>query len=103
MKKCCSFCFKNEEAVSLLIEKPGSIICNECVVAFSETLSKDQNAGEPTELHKDCTFCNFILGLPHWMQAPSPSRGRRLIRKEGVSICDDCLELCREILLEQKL
>jgi ATP-dependent protease Clp ATPase subunit len=128
----CSFCGKSQGPSVVLIEKPGAVICNQCVYQFIEQL-QDTNCGDQTERHKDCSFCSFMKDLlsPHdlveqlkgWEPFNSISKdyeqdlvkcladykekrerseaGRRLIRGATCSICDECVELCSEILSEQ--
>lgn len=53
-QKFCSFCKKPRDAVAFIIEKPGIVICSECVSRFGELL-KDPNYGEKTTLYQDCS------------------------------------------------
>jgi len=104
----CSFCGKHKDEVALIIDGPGVMICGGCVRSYTE-LSKDTQNGEKTEPHTQCSFCSFLSemrrSMPTWMQpflVPSVG-GRRLFRGGDYCICDDCLDLCNEIIVEKQL
>ncbi len=93
----CSFCKKPRKS-SFIVEKPGLIICSECIAEFNNLL-QDPNYGEKTQLHEDCSFCSFVkLMPPGALIGATPLRkGRRLVRNDLVCICDECLDVCAEI------
>ena len=100
----CSFCSKDQNQVELLIEKPGMFICDECVESFSAGM-KDPDFGQATELHSECSFCSFVKTLPvsmHGLTASAGNKGRRLVRGPTRCICDDCLDVCMEIVDEHR-
>ena len=103
----CSFCGKHEDDVVVLINGPGVLICDGCVHSYTK-LSNDPQNGEKTDPQKECSFCSFLREMRRFelkfMQQFSvpPSGGRRLFRGVTVCICNDCLDLCNEILLENK-
>jgi len=95
----CSFCGKHKDDVQVLIEKPGMFICNECVGQFNQLLTQP-GKWEPTELYRDCSFCSFMQNVPEvWMFGAPSNKGTKLIRGPKFSICDDCLEVCNEIVV----
>jgi hypothetical protein len=64
---------------------------------------KDPDFGQATELHSECSFCSFVKTMPESMQGhmmPAGSKGRRLVRGSSHCICDDCLDVCMEIVDE---
>ena len=92
----CSFCDRSQHLVALLIEKPGAAICNECVVQLSIRLSNQEQVEQAT-VAKDCTFCAFMATST---LSQFRSQNRRLISDKDVRICDECLSLCNDILVE---
>ena len=95
----CSFCGRSGLDVASLIAGPGVFICEHCVEAASRIDDQDDATrlriplsvvpeDRPTAA---CSFC----GKP---------RGdvRRLVEGPRVSICDDCLVICREIVEEER-
>jgi ATP-dependent protease Clp ATPase subunit len=100
-QKLCSFCDKPRDAVAFIIEKPGIVICNECVSRFSELL-KDPNYGETTILYQECSFCSFMqsVELSPKPGTKPPDKGTRLIRGPLFCICDECLDVCNEFAAE---
>jgi ATP-dependent protease Clp ATPase subunit len=92
----CSFCAKQNDEVQLLIEKPGAIICNECVTSFNAQMSQ-ADCAHATTPHEECSFCSFMKAMPAGI-FPDSSLGYRLIRTEKACICDECLDICNEVL-----
>jgi len=79
----CSFCERSQKQVAKLIAGPNVYICDGCVA---------QVRGWPplAPPGRSCSFCGT------WR----PEEGR--VRGRGqVAICDDCLELCSDIVAEQ--
>ncbi|MGD9685312.1 MAG: ClpX C4-type zinc finger protein [Candidatus Obscuribacterales bacterium] len=99
-EKQCSFCNKSQDSVALLIEKPGLFICNECVAEFNRTVS-NADISEEVEVDNDCSFCSFMRSHPFLQALVRP--GRRLIRGPRHSICNECLDVCNEILRDYKI
>ncbi len=77
----CEFCGRHRDAVAHLIAGPEVSICNLCVADFVQLIV----AEAPVAPHA-CRFCTEPC--------------TRSIRRE-VTICSDCIELCREIIAEQ--
>ncbi|MBK9619202.1 MAG: hypothetical protein IPP97_03045 [Candidatus Obscuribacter sp.] len=106
-KTACSFCGISAANAELMIAKPGSNICDKCVYSAAQKL-KDPALVEETELHRDCSFCSFMKGLDRsWLFSfiagpEETTKGRKLIRGEKICICDDCVDLCLEIIDEHK-
>jgi hypothetical protein len=98
-RKSCSFCGKAKSEVSLLIEKPGCLICDECVVRLTPLLENSETSVE-TELYEKCSFCSFMRNLPFF--PVHPENGRRVVGGPQYWICDACLDLCQEIIAEHK-
>ena len=104
----CSFCGKHKDEVAVIIDGPGVMICDGCVRSYTE-LSKDTHNGEKTEPHTECSFCSFLSEMrastPKFMQPylGPPVGGRRLFLCGDYCICDDCLDLCNEIIVEKQL
>ncbi len=89
----CSFCGKEQHQVRRLIAGPKmAYICNECVSLFEQERQESGHLGKVQEergLH--CSFCGKSQ-----QQARHLSYGSR-----GVQICDECVDLCREIIAEE--
>lgn len=77
----CSFCGRPQTAVEKVIAGPGVYICNECVLTARPV---------PLPAAERCSFCG--------RHGSSMSTAGH-----GVRICDGCLELCREVLVEDGL
>jgi ATP-dependent protease Clp ATPase subunit len=79
----CSFCSRTQRQVPKLIAGPGVYICSDCV-ALARTWPPAAHPG------RTCSFCG------KW----TPGKGR-LVTKGTTSICEECLDLCDEILREE--
>ena len=87
--KQCGSCARNEEDIDVLIAScrvPSKLICNKCVEEFHFAF-RVQSRFDELACGTDCDFCD----------APSEV-AVSLIRKEGISICDSCLNICRNIV-----
>jgi hypothetical protein len=104
----CSFCGRSHPEGEQLIAGPGVFICERCVAEATrlsveapvEGWSEGPMRLEAPESEARCSFCGkdarqgvFLVagGLP---RAPAGKFG------EGARICDECLDLCLEILAE---
>ncbi len=109
----CSFCGNYQSVVKKLIAGPGVNICDECVELVQEILDEEQREPVPEfiaeqekldnskdsrdsrdskdlkDLRSKCSFCG-----------KSAAQVMRLISGAGVFICNECVELCQEILAE---
>ena len=96
----CSFCGASQRDVASLIAGPFVYICGDCIVKAIQTIEAGPQHGTevtgmtliPTSEMSDCAFCGKErYQTKHLVTAP---RGGR--------ICDECLELCAEILAEER-
>ena len=100
----CSFCGKSEISVNKLIKGNGVNICNECISLCNEILDEEKLKEEETPQSKTnsdkseeqynplyCSFCQT-----------SASKVDKLIAGEGVYICNNCVDICNEILDEKQ-
>lgn len=94
--KRCSFCFASQKDI-LLIEKPGVLICAECVSRFSSQIINVERVLE-TKPSEKCSFCSWAKGT---FFLPSTDKGYKLVGGPGNWICDGCLEICQEIITEK--
>jgi ATP-dependent protease Clp ATPase subunit len=79
----CSFCERPQKQVAKLIAGPGVYICSGCV-ALARGWPSAPDPG------RSCSFCGW------W--AP---RTRRVVVKGSTAICEQCLDLCDEIIQEE--
>jgi hypothetical protein len=103
----CSFCGRSHRDCGQLIAGPGVCICDRCVVQATRLSPGQAVEGqvegamrlEPSGSEAQCSFCGkdarqgvFLVagGLP----VPAGKFG------QGAQICDECLDLCLEILAE---
>jgi late competence protein required for DNA uptake (superfamily II DNA/RNA helicase) len=101
----CSFCGSYQSLVKKLIAGPGVNICDQCVELGQEILDEEQNELVPefiaehekaddSKVSKDsrskCSFCG-----------KTSAQVVRLISGPGVFICNECVELCQEIVAEE--
>jgi ATP-dependent protease Clp ATPase subunit len=81
----CSFCGRAQGQVAKLIAGPDTrFICDGCV-ALARTWPA---GGDP---QRSCSFCGR-----------SAATVARLVTHEAASICDECLDLCDEIVAEEQ-
>jgi len=98
----CSFCGNSQKEVKKLIAGPHAYICDGCVSrAHAVIAGHDEAASTPIATiqqvsdeagAKQCSFC----GKQRYQVAAMTSAGETLI------ICDECLELCDEIIIEEQ-
>lgn len=123
----CSFCNKDEDEVPCIVNKGTVAICNLCVSLFASRLEENQ-FDDSTEPFKDCSFCSFLRnsmppfseivadagvslenkdfselkmlydGIFSGRKTDNPDAGRKLFRKGFDSICDECVDLCKEMI-----
>lgn len=91
----CSFCDKNQDDVQRLIAGPGGIyICDECIDKIHERPESGGtrvNTEAPEASTVRCSFCGKkAKQVTYLVQEP-----------QGVSICNECIHLCREIIEEE--
>ena len=85
----CSFCGRSAKEVKKLIGGPPPLfICDACVAKHSD-LAEREEASIAT-FPRDCSFCGTTR-----------RKVRAIVGDEKVSICNDCLGLCRDILAEE--
>ena len=96
----CSFCGASHRDVASLIAGPFVYICGGCVAKAVQAIKAEpQHGPEATEMilipateMSDCAFCGKErYQTEHLVTAP---RGGR--------ICDECLDLCSEIIAEER-
>jgi ATP-dependent protease Clp ATPase subunit len=91
----CSFCGKRRREVFKLISGPRVFICDECVQLCRDILEKDKKAPTPssseTSRKLSCTFCG-----------KSGDQVERLIAGPTVYICEECVEMCEDIVREAR-
>lgn len=99
----CSFCGKNKDEVNILIAGPGVFICDYCVTEFKQLLANPEPSSrvERTARKSVCSFCSFMKGRGLFSTS-TMEKETQLIRGTGVTICDECLDLCTEVIAEQK-
>ena len=95
----CSFCGKSQEQVRKVIAGPGVFICDECVDLCQEILDEEPLEFSPSlssiglvseQEGRICSFCG-----------KAPEQVQKLIGGPAVNVCDECIELCQEILNEE--
>ena len=92
----CSFCGKNQDQVQRLVAGPdGVCICNECIDLISRGNAEQQKETNSTRktggASNRCSFCGKKQEHVLYFHT-SP---------EGVNICSECIDLCREIIDEE--
>ena len=88
----CTFCGATKADVGYLVAGPGVYICDACVKLARQVV--DRQDGPRTHLdplpatsNLGCSFC-----------AKPAGEVNRLVAGPGVRICDQCLELCAEVI-----
>jgi ATP-dependent protease Clp ATPase subunit len=89
----CSFCGKKQDEAQKLIAGPSVYICDECIDRCVEILNRD------TALR--CSFCSKkrkeVKRLIAGSDAVKPP-----VADSQVGICNECLEICVEILEDDR-
>src|SRR6266850_3664473 len=93
----CSYCGASQADVRKLVPGPSVLICNECVGrGVAALLGNARRSTEPLAYLQSegpnpmyCAFCG-----------KQPSEVKRLVGRNGVCICDECLVASVDILLE---
>ncbi len=92
----CTFCKLGEDEVSRLIAGPKVFICDTCVAAAEHAASGDAAAAVPGRMalagsgtRSRCSFCGKRCAAD-----------RPLVTGPGANICVQCLEVCRQILID---
>ena len=78
----CSFCGRAQRTAAKLVAGPGVYICNNCVA-----LARSWDPLPPPG--RSCGFCGT------W-----PPEGGRVTGHGPVAICEQCLDLCDQIIAE---
>jgi ClpX C4-type zinc finger len=110
----CDFCGKDQESVKTMLSSfgnPRTCICNECLnlcedlliidktgeltsnnkIFEKSTLMKNKKGSSSTfDRFQQCSFCGR-----------KQSKVNKLVAGPGVNICDECVELSNEILIEE--
>lgn len=88
----CRFCFKSQHQVRKFIVGTGVYICDECVETCTDLVNRDEDGegenGEGGDLR--CDFCD-----KHVREV------RTIVVGSGNNICNECVELCVEIIAER--
>jgi ATP-dependent protease Clp ATPase subunit len=90
----CSFCGKEQDQVQRIIAGPkGVYVCDECIIAFLEgNIGAHNEIEASTRQDHRCSFCG-----------KKRNQVQRLIAgSNGINICDQCIDLCREIIEDEK-
>jgi hypothetical protein len=95
----CSFCGTGQRATKRLVAGPNVFICHSCVaLAAGVVAAGGEAANERVRLEavgrdaaSSCSFCG---------KAAARVR-HRLVAGPGVTICGECVDLCREIIAEE--
>jgi len=93
----CSFCGAQQGDVPKLIAGPGVYICSACIAIARRVIDDGEAPGARVELtlagrsaNLKCSFCG-----------KDPRAVSGLLRGPGVSICNECIALCEEIIGEE--
>lgn len=105
----CSFCGKAHYEVQRLIVGPSGVgpsrcICNECVARANDIL-RSPSMESISDKHSVAGSDRLVLvveaGLGCSICGKQRTQWQRLLRGlDGCSICNDCIELCNEIITE---
>lgn len=96
----CSFCGRPQFETSKLVAGPGVWICDHCVRSATRVVTRaaasDADAMEPVPSDDLAARCNF--------RGRGPRRVDGLVRGglHGRTICNRCLDLCNEVLEEDR-
>ena len=109
----CSFCGLDGAHAGRIIAGPGTFICDRCVELSAAVLSDGERRSTAcTSLvcvaradgKARCGFCGRRRAQADAMvEAPTrPQAGKLRGRRPGVRICAACVELCQEIVTEER-
>ena len=104
----CSFCGRSHEECAKLIAGPGVFICERCVAQASRLSAGAAGEGwaegsmrlEPSGSEVRCSFCGKEARQVGFLVASGLAEAPVGKFGEGAGICDECLDLCMEILAE---
>ena len=103
----CSFCGRSHQECARLIAGPGVYICDRCVaqaVRLSTGAAVEGRAQgpmpEPSGSTARCSFCGKEARQVGFLAAGGPAGAPGGNLGQGTRICDECLDLCLEILAE---
>lgn len=99
----CSFCGKQKDEVNILVAGPGVFICDYCVIEFKQLLANPEPSSrvERTARKSGCSFCSFMKGRGLFSTSTMEKETQLILGREA-SICDECLDICTEVIAEQK-
>jgi hypothetical protein len=114
--RACSFCGAAQRQIRRLVAGPGVFICERCVDLADEVVAEDEmrsnrwtRLAPEREPEARCSFCGKRRQDVTRMvvAADRPAVGKfgrkRLARRfPGVRECSECLDLCHEIMAEQR-
>jgi ClpX C4-type zinc finger len=104
----CSFCGRSHEECAKLIAGPGVFICERCVAQANRLragVAVEGRAEEPMLLEAPgsevrCSFCGKEARQVEHLVAGGAAAAPGVISGPAARICDQCLNLCLEILAE---
>ena len=87
----CSFCFQPQEEAFKFIAGTGVFICDACVRVCSQIVADDKTTGirGGDEAAMQCSFCR-----------KRAREVRTFVQSSADNICNECVELCLEIIEE---
>ena len=87
----CRFCFKSQHQVRKFIAGTGVYICDECVETCTDLVNRDEGEAKNDSERRDlrCDFCDKHI-----------REVRTVVVGSGNTICNECVELCVEIIAE---
>lgn len=87
----CSFCQSSQKEVKKLISgPPGTYICDKCVLFCEISLRTKGQADQVSSQKTVCSFCNKSVKSD-------------CIVGQTDKICSECLDICKEIILEKSI
>jgi hypothetical protein len=103
----CSFCGKNQQQVRKLIAGPTVYICDQCIKLCNEIIAREtkpvgrspERTPAPPKKETMTSTANQLLCCSFC--GKSQREARKLIAGPTVYICDECIGLCNDIIVEQ--